>query len=102
MDGAVQRRKLPPLSLLRALWKRRLLAGAVWLIGTAGAVAVVQILPAIYRAEAVIRVDHSEPATNPRARVQKRIYGPAQEWRQQALSYARLLEMVREFRSLPW
>ena len=57
MDGAAQRRKLPLLSLLRALWKQKLLAGAVWLVGTAGAVTVVQLLPAIYRAEAVILVE---------------------------------------------
>ncbi len=56
MDSAVRRRELHPLSLLRALWKRKLLAGLVWLIGTAAAVTVVQLLPAIYRAETLVMV----------------------------------------------
>lgn len=48
---------LPPLSIIRMLWKKRWLAAAVWIVGTVVAAGVVRLLPPVYKAEAVVLVD---------------------------------------------
>ncbi len=98
MDGAVQRRNIGLRSVLRALYKRKLLAGFVSLAGTAVAVTVVQFLPATYRAETVILVEsktagEQSSSGTPEADLQSQL----RTQRQRVLSYARLLELVREF-----
>ncbi len=82
MDDSVHREALPFRSLLRALWKQKFFAAAVWLVGTGVAVAVVQLVPTVYRAEAIVLVDSRRP-----------VVASTQE----ALSSPRLLERAREF-----
>ena len=86
------------MSLLRALWKRKLLAGVVWLAGTAVAVTVVQLLPAIYRAETVIRVESQRARGQSAGGSQEaELQDQLRAQRQQILSSTRLLGIVREF-----
>ena len=49
--------ELHPLSMVRMFWKRKILVGVVWILGSAAAVAVVWKLPPVYKAEALIVVD---------------------------------------------
>ena len=48
---------LSRLSILRTIWKRKVLIVAAWIVFTAGAVAVVRLLPVVYMAEAVVLID---------------------------------------------
>ena len=86
------------MSLLRALWKRKLLAGLVWLIGTAAVVTVVQHLPAIYRAETLVLVESQRAREESvKANAEAQLQDLLSTQRQQILSYQRLLEIVHKF-----
>ena len=46
-----------PLSIMRALWKRKIRILTVWIVFAACAIAVVRMLPPVYQAEAVVLID---------------------------------------------
>ncbi len=93
-----RRFKLPPLSIIRMLWKRKVGIVATWVLGSVAAVATVYSLPAIYKAEALILVESQ--------RIPERFVTPTidvdlrdrlSNLSQQILSYSRLLETVKKF-----
>jgi uncharacterized protein involved in exopolysaccharide biosynthesis len=49
--------ELHPLSIIRMIWKRKLITTLTWLIGSAIAITIVWMLPPIYKSEALILVD---------------------------------------------
>ena len=51
---------LRPLSIVRTIWKRKVLIACVWVPLALCAVAIVRKLPAVYVAEATILVDSPE------------------------------------------
>jgi polysaccharide biosynthesis transport protein len=56
-SGASSHPELSPLSLVRMLWKSKLLTGMIWIFLCLLSGAVVYSIPSMYRAEAVILVD---------------------------------------------
>ena len=48
---------LSRLSILRTIWKRKILILAAWIVFAACAVAVVRFMPVVYLAEAVVLID---------------------------------------------
>src|SRR4051794_1709848 len=49
--------KLHTLSILRMLWKRKWLACSFWILASVAVAVIVQALPSVYKAEAVVLVD---------------------------------------------
>jgi polysaccharide chain length determinant protein (PEP-CTERM system associated) len=90
--------KIPPLSLLRAFWKRKRLAGTVTLVAAAVAVVVVYRLPAVYRSETLILVESQRiPEEFVKSTVETNLQDRLSSLSQQILSYTRLLEVVNQF-----
>src|SRR5450631_735734 len=56
-SGASSHPELSPLSLVRMLWKSKLLTGMIWIFLCLLSGAIVYSIPSMYRAEAVILVD---------------------------------------------
>jgi polysaccharide chain length determinant protein (PEP-CTERM system associated) len=56
--------KLPALSVVRMLWKRRWLALSLWAVISVIAIVVVRALPSVYRAEAIVLVDSQKIPEN--------------------------------------
>lgn len=56
--------KLPPLSIIRMLWKRRWLALACWALASVLAFVIVRSLPSIYKSEAIVLVDSQKIPEN--------------------------------------
>lgn len=97
-DRIAGRRKIPPLTLLRAFWKRKLLAGVVTLLTAATGLGIVYSLPAIYRSETLILVESQRiPEEFVRATVETNLQDRLSSLSQQILSYTRLLEIVKQF-----
>ena len=93
---------LNPRSILRALWKRRLLIGTLWLAGSAATVAVVVNLRAVYSAEALILVESQKiPENFVAATVQTALEARLDELKQQVLSHERLWSLIEEFNLYP-
>ena len=59
-----QSAKLPPLSIIRMVWKRRWLALICWLFASVASVIVVRELPSIYQSEAIVLVDSQKIPEN--------------------------------------
>jgi len=57
LDGTAWQLAFHPLSIMRMLWKQKLMVLAVWLLLAAAAVVGVLAMPAVYRAETLILVD---------------------------------------------
>jgi len=93
---------LNPRSILRALWKRRLLIGTLWLAGSAATVAVVVNLRAVYSAEALILVESQKiPENFVAATVQTALEARLDQLKQQVLSRERLWSLIEEFDLYP-
>lgn len=94
--------KLPPLSILRMLWKRRWLAFSVWVILSAVTFEIVHYLPAIYEAEAVIVIDSQKI---PEAFVSPTVSGNIADRlaviNESIMTSARLLDTIRTFDLYP-
>ncbi len=56
--------RLPPLSIVKMLWKRRWLALACWIVASVAALGVVRMLPSIYQSEAIVLVDSQKIPEN--------------------------------------
>lgn len=96
-DRTVGERKIPPLSLLRALWKRKLLAGVVILFTAALGVGIVYSLPAIYRSETLILVESQRiPEEFVKSTVETNLQDRLSSLSQEILSYSRLLGVVKQ------
>jgi len=62
-------------SILEAIWKRKVLIIGVWIIFSAGAAAVVRLLPVVYLAEAVVRIDSQKmPEKNVVASIRQTLF----------------------------
>jgi succinoglycan biosynthesis transport protein ExoP len=87
-----------PLSIVRALWKRKLLIMLLGLAGTSGTVAVVWKLAPVYTATAVILVESQKiPETFVAATVQTALEAQLDTLKQQVLSTDRLWSLVDSF-----
>ncbi len=94
----VGKNRLPPLSLLRAVYKHRLAVLSTFLLGSLLAAAIVYQLPAIYRAEALILVESQRiPEKFVASTVDVNLRDRINTISQQILSYRRLLEVIEKF-----
>src|SRR5262245_16037101 len=89
---------LPPLSILRMLWKQRVAVLAVWLVLIVATFVIVKKLPAVYTAQALVLVDSQKiperyvsPAVN--TDVQDRLATITQ----QIMSSSRLLSIIESY-----
>ena len=97
-DSASWQIALHPLSLAKALYRKWLVVGAVWLLGTLGVLAWVSRMEAVYRAETLILVDSQKiPEKFVSATVPSDLRDRLATLRQQILSNARLLSIVQTF-----
>jgi len=86
-----------PLSISRALWKRKVLILVLALLGAAGTVAIVSKLPPIYTANAVILVESQKiPESFVAATVQTALEAELDTLKQQVLSRDRLWGLVEK------
>lgn len=101
MDGLEQpqiRSEFMPLSILRAIWKRKVLILAVWLVVTAIGAVVVYRLPAVYQARAVILIEQQRiPERYVLPTVNEDLSNRLNRISQQILAYEPLLKLVEEF-----
>lgn len=100
--GPARKNRLPPLSLLRAIYKHRVAVLLTWLLGSGLVAAVVYQLPAIYRSEALIlvesqRIPEKFVASTVDVDLRDRIHAISQ----QILSYRRLVEIIEKFNLYP-
>lgn len=97
-DRAVGKKKIPPLSLFRAFWKRKVLAGVVFVLAAAIGLGIVYALPAIYRSETLILVESQRiPEEFVKATVETNLQDRLSNLSQQILSYERLRGVVKKF-----
>lgn len=90
--------KLPPLSLLRAVYKHRLAVLLTFVLGSALTGAVVYQLPAIFRSEALILVESQRiPEKFVASTVDVNLRDRINTISQQILSHRRLLEIIEKF-----
>lgn len=90
--------KLPPLSIIRALWKGKAWIVLIWLVASAGTAVVVCVLPARYKAETVILVESQRiPEAFVASTVSTDLRDRLSSLSQQILSYSRLLSIVKKF-----
>lgn len=96
--GPAHRIRMPPLSLLRALYKHRLAAALTVLLGAVATGGLVYQLPAIYRTEAVILVESQRiPEKFVASTVDVDLRDRVNNISQRILSYRRLLEIIEKF-----
>lgn len=94
--------ELPPLSILRMVWKHRLLIALLTAVLGAGATAGIYLLPDVYRAEAVILVDGQKiPEKFVASTVQASPQDSLASLRQQILSASRLQKIISEMNLYP-
>jgi len=87
-----------PLSIVRALWKRKLFIAATALLGTSAAFAVVSKLPPLYTANAVILVESQKiPENFVAATVQTALESQLDALKHEVLSRDRLWGLVEGF-----
>ncbi len=91
-----------PVSLLHTLWTRKFSILAIWALVTAGAIAAVRRLPAVYKAEAVVLV---ESQRIPEKYVPSTVNADLQERlntiSQQILSSSQLWQIIQKFDLYP-
>ncbi len=87
-----------PLSILRAVWKQKLLIVSLWVaIWALGALVVYQ-LPAVYQARTVILIEHQRiPERYVASTVNEDLSNRLNRISQQILSYEPLLRLIEEF-----
>ena len=89
---------LSPRSIARALWKRKLSIGVLWLAGSAAAGALVYSMRPIYSAEATVLVESQKiPETFVAATVQTALEARLDQLKQKVLSRERLWALIKEF-----
>ncbi len=89
---------LRPLSIIRTIWKRKVLIACVWVPLALCAVAIVRKLPAVYVAEATILVDSQKiPEKFVSATVASDLDERIEAIRQQLLSTGELKKIIDEF-----
>ncbi len=93
-----QKPEFSPLSVTRMLWKRKLLIGVASLIGCAAAIVIVQLLPPVYQAEALILVDSQKiPEHYVTSTVNTNVQDRLATISQQILSTTRLQKVIDNF-----
>lgn len=101
MDALEQRQirsEFMPLSILRALWKRKILILATWLIISVIGVIVVYRLPAIYQARSVILIEQQRiPERYVLPTVNEELSNRLNRISQQILAFEPLLRLIEEF-----
>jgi len=86
-----------PLSVIRALWKRKITVVVVWAVICGGAAAVILSLPAVYESRAVILIEQQRiPERYVAPTVNEDLNLRLSRISQQILSYDRLLELITE------
>jgi polysaccharide biosynthesis transport protein len=93
-----RRQQLPPLSIIRALWKRKLIIGLTWLVVTAVGAGIVLKLPSVYRSETLILVESQRiPEKFVAPTVSMDLRDRLSTLSQQILSYRRLREIIQKY-----
>ena len=89
---------LHPLSIIRMLWKRKLIIGLAWIAGTALTSAIVWKLPPVYKSEALILVDSQKiPERFVSATVSSEIQDRIATISQQIMSSSQLKKIMDDF-----
>ncbi len=97
-DTQTVRPELLPLSVMRALWKRKLWVLGAWLLVSAVTVPLVRGLPVVYRAESVILIEGQRiPERYVAATVNDELHHRLSRLVQQIQSYENLVEMIERF-----
>ena len=97
-----QRPELMPLSILRAVWKRKLLIALASFSLAAVSIVVVMLLPAIYTARALILIEEQRiPERFVTATVNEGLDSRLNRISQQILAYDNLLRLIEEFELYP-
>lgn len=95
---SAERFYLPPLSLLRAVWKRKLAVCLIAVLGGAVTAGVAYKWPPTYKSETVILVESQRiPQTFVEATVNDDLKERLSNLSAQILAYSRLLEIVKKF-----
>jgi polysaccharide chain length determinant protein (PEP-CTERM system associated) len=90
--------QLPPLSWVRAIWKRKLLILALWVALGVVATAAVYLFPPVYRAEVLILVENQRiPDRFVSATVNADLTARLSSLSQQITSYTSLLKVIQKF-----
>lgn len=90
--------QLPPLSWLRAVWKRRFLILGLWLALGLVATGIVYLLPPVYRAEVLILVENQRiPERFVSSTVNSDVAARLSSLAQQITSYTSLLRVIQKF-----
>jgi len=97
-EGISIRGEFMPLSILRALWKRKLMIFLTWMIVTIVSAVVVYQLPAVYQARTVILIEGQRiPSRMVTSTVNEDLSSRLNRISQQILSYEPLLRLIEEF-----
>jgi polysaccharide chain length determinant protein (PEP-CTERM system associated) len=97
-ETVTQQNSHQALSMLRMLWKRRWLTFSFWLVASALAIPLVQLLPPVYRAEAVVLVDSQKiPETLVSPTVSGDVADRLALISQNIMTSTRLLEIINAF-----
>ena len=90
--------QLPPLSWVRAVWKRKFLILALWIAFGVAATGIVYLLPPVYRAEVLILVENQRiPERFVSSTVNTDVAGRLSSLAQQITSYTSLLKVINKF-----
>jgi len=103
-DASLQavRPEFLPLSIVRALWKRKLWVLVLWLLVSAATVPLVRRLPVVYRAQSVILIEGQRiPERYVAATVNDELHHRLSRLVQQIQSYENLVEMIERFNLYP-
>lgn len=85
------------LTILRTLWKNRILVGTIWLLGSAATVSIVHSLRPVYSADTLILVESQKiPESFVAATVQTALAARLDKLKQQVLSTERLWKLIQE------
>jgi succinoglycan biosynthesis transport protein ExoP len=93
-----QAASVSPFTILRSLWKHLRLIVLIALAGTVLTIAVVQFLPPVYKAEALVLVESQRiPENYVAATVHSNLESRLNILRQQILSYSRLVQVIEKY-----
>lgn len=97
-DSEPQPGRLPPLSVVRMLWKRRWLVLVLWAFISASAGVIIHALPSVYRAEAIVLVDSQKiPETFVSSTVSGDVADRLALISQSIMTSSRLLAIIESF-----
>lgn len=101
-EAQVTQPALLPQSIIRSLWKHRLLISAGWLLGTAAAVVIIVNLQPVYSADSLILVEAQKiPETFVAATVQVPLQARLDTLKQRVLSGERLWSLIETLNLYP-